>query len=390
MARITGKYERASVGGEGVAAFVPHALPPARPPLSLDASTAELLRDAEHRLSRLDLAGDIVPSVEWFLYAFVRKEAVLSSQIEGTQASLVDLLRTEAGAVPESGTQADVQDVSNHLAALAYARTQVGRKDGLPLSVRLLNETHKRLMKGVRGDDKRPGEVRRSQNWVGGTRPGNAAFVPPPPHEVPRLLSELEQYIHGNDALPPLVRAGLVHVQFESIHPYLDGNGRIGRLLISLLLDHWRLLSKPLLFLSLHFKRRRAEYYDRLARVRTDGDWEGWTTFFLEGVATIADEAVEDARSLYALVERDRVRLLASPGVTVSTLRLFEALPRHPVVTLARVVTLLKTTKPTAASAIAGLEQAGVLSETTGRQRDRVFVYAAYLERLRNGTDLAK
>jgi Fic family protein len=388
MARITGKYERTSVGGEDVAAFVPHALPPASPPLALDRTALHLLRDAEHGLSRLDLAGEMVPSIEWFLYAFVRKEAVLSSQIEGIQASLVDLLRVEAGASPEGATEADVQEVSNHLAALSYARGQIGRKGGLPLSIRLLNQTHRRLLKGVRGADKQPGEIRGSQDWIGGTRPGNAAFVPPPPHEVPRLLGDLERYIHETDPLPPLVRTALVHAQFETIHPYLDGNGRIGRLLIALLLDHWRLLSKPLLYLSLFFKQRRADYYQMLSRVRTDGDWEAWTAFFLEGVATTAEGAVGDARSLFALVAQDRDRLLGSAGVAVSTLRLFEQLPRHPVVTLASVVKLLDTTKPTAASAIAGLERAGVLSETTGRQRDRVFTYTAYLKRLRSGTDL--
>jgi Fic family protein len=390
MARITGKYEHTSVGGEEVAAFVPHPLPPSGPPLALDANATELLRGAEHGLTRLDLAGEMVPSIEWFLYAFVRKEAVLSSQIEGTQASLVDLLRVEAGASPEGATEEDVEEVSNHLAALAHARSQISRKGGLPLSIRLLNQAHRRLLKGVRGADKRPGEIRRSQNWIGGTRPGNATFVPPPPREVSRLLGDLERYVHQTDPLHPLVRAALVHAQFETIHPYLDGNGRIGRLLVALLLEHWRLLSRPLLYLSLFFKQRRGEYYDRLSRVRTDGDWEGWTAFFLEGVATTAEEAVRDARSLFALVAQDRGRLIGSAGVSVSTLRLFEKLPRHPVVTLASVVRLLATTKPTAASAIAGLEKAGILSETTGRQRDRVFAYASYLKRLRSGTDLAK
>jgi Fic family protein len=388
MARITGDYERRTVGGEEVAAFVPRALPPADPPLAVKGRLASLLGHAERGLGRLDLAGEMVPSIGWFLYAFVRKEAVISSQIEGTQASLVDLLRFEAGAQPESGTRAEVQEVCNHLDALMYAQRQIRRKGGLPLSVRLLNETHRRLMKGVRGAEKQPGEVRHSQNWIGGTRPGNAVYVPPPPQEVAQLLSSLERYIHGAHALPPLVRIALVHVQFETIHPYLDGNGRIGRLLITLLLDHWRLLSKPVLYLSLFFKRQRDQYYRLLNRVRTHGDWEAWTAFFLEGVAAIADEAVGDARALFALVNRDRLRLLGYPGASVSTLRLFEVLPSHPIVTLASAVRLLKTTKPTAASAIAGLENAGILVESTGRRRDRVFTYAAYLKRLRAGTEI--
>ena len=208
MARITGRYDRKTVGEEQVAAFLPHPLPPADPPLELDGRARELLRAAEHALSRLELAGEVVPSVEWFIYAFVRKEAVVSSQIEGTQATLVDLLNFEAGAQPEPQSVIEVQEVCNYLDALTYARKQLHRKDGLPLSVRLLNETHRRLMTGVRGADKAPGEIRRSQNWIGGTRPGNAVYVPPPPHEVPRLLGELEKYLHANDTLRPWFARG--------------------------------------------------------------------------------------------------------------------------------------------------------------------------------------
>jgi Fic family protein len=388
MARNTGTYERQTVGGEEVAAFLPHPLPPADPPLELDVRARELLRAAEHALSRLELAGEMVPSVEWFIYAFVRKEAVVSSQIEGTQATLVDLLNFEAGAQPEPQREIEVQEVCNYLDALAYARKQLRRKDGLPLSIRLLNETHRRLMKGVRGADKEPGEIRRSQNWIGGTRPGNAAYVPPPPHEVPRLLGELENYLHGPDRLPPLVRAGLAHVQLETIHPYLDGNGRLGRLLVTLLLEEWKLLSQPLLYLSLYFKRHRQDYYQALNRVRTEGDWEGWIAFFLEGVATIAEEAVQSARELFALMSRDRARVLAAGKASVVASRLFEELPRHPVVTITGVVKLLETTKPTAAKAIALLEEVGVLAETTGRRRDRTFSYSKYLDHLRVGTEL--
>ena len=390
MARITGTYKRTTVAGEEVAAFVPGALPPADPPLALDARSTSLLHDAEYQLNRLDLAGEMIPSLEWFLYAFVRKEAVISSQIEGTQASLVDLLTHEAGVRSEAALETDVQEVCNHLDALTYARKQIGQKGGLPLSIRLLNQTHRRLMKGVRGAATQPGELRRSQNWIGGTRPGNAAYVPPPAQALPQLLGALERYIHDSDSLPPLVRTGLIHAHFESIHPYLDGNGRIGRLLITLLLEHWQLLSTPLLYLSLFFKRHRGEYYRLLNAIRTDGDWEAWTAFFLEGVATTAEEALQAAADLFRLLRRDGKRLLASAGVSVSTLRLFDQLPRHPIVTLASAVKLLGTTKPTAASAIAALEKLHILEETTGRQRDRVFTYAAYLKRLRVGTDLGE
>jgi Fic family protein len=388
MARVTGRYERAAVAGEEVAAFVPLPLPPAKPPLTLDSDAMELLARAEQELSRLELAGEIVPSVDWFIYGFVRKEAVISSQIEGTQATLIDLLTFEAQREENSAPSPDVQEVCNYLEALAYARNQLGRRGGLPLSIRMLNEAHKRLMKGVRGADKQPGKIRRSQNWIGGTRPTNAAFVPPPPNMLGTVLGDFEKYIHAENDLSPLVRAGLLHLQFETIHPYLDGNGRIGRLLVTLLLEQWDLLSQPLLYLSLFFKRNRDEYYRLLNAVRTEGDWEGWIRFFLEGVATIAKEATDTARDLFALVNADRARALAAPASSVMAVRLFEELGRHPIVTIARVTELLEITKPTATKAVNTLVDAGILTETTGRRRDRTFSYAAYLDRLRVGTEL--
>jgi Fic family protein len=385
--RATGRYERITVAGEEVAAFVPFPLPPADPPLVLAQALPERLRTAEQALIQLQLAGEMVPSVDWFIYAFVRKEAVVSSQIEGTQATLVDLLTFEAE--ESAPPNADVEEVCNYLEALAYARRQISDPKGLPLSVRLLNETHQRLMRGVRGAEKLPGEVRRSQNWIGGTRPGNAVYVPPPPHALAEALSAFEKYLHGEDStLPPLVRAGLLHVQFETIHPYLDGNGRIGRLLITLLLEHWKLLAQPLLYLSLFFKRHRDDYYRRLRAVRVDGDWEGWTDFFLDGVATIAGEAVASARDLFALVTADRARVLQNDSTSVVAVRLFELLPRHPLVSVASVMKLLGTSKPTAARAVDLLARAGVLIETTGKKRDRWYSYQGYLERLRAGTDL--
>lgn len=386
MKRITGRYERTLAGGEEVSAFVPLPLPPHDPEIDLDERITRRLQAAEHALARLDLAGEMVPSLDWFIYAFVRKEAVISSQIEGTQATLIDLLTFEAE--HETAPAPDVEEVCNYLEALSYARAELARTDGLPLSMRLLNEAHRRLMHGVRGVTKQPGEVRWSQNWIGGSRPGYAVYVPPPAQLLPDLLGDLENYIHTHNDLPPLVRVGLAHVQFESIHPYLDGNGRIGRLLIALLLDHWGLLRGPLLYISLFFKRYREEYFRRLNAVRAEGDWEGWTDFFLDGVATIADEATGSARELFALVTADRAKVLAQDTTAVSAVRLFELLPNHPIITVAAAMKLIETSKPTAARAIETLVTAGILVETTGKRRARSYIYKAYIERLQVGTEL--
>jgi Fic family protein len=299
------------------------------------------------------------------------------------------LLTFEAERIDETTPpSADVQEVCNYLDALTFARDQLADPAGLPLSIRVLHAPHLRLMRGVRGAEKQPGEVRRTQNWLGGTRPGNAAYVPPPPHALGDALSAFEKYIHADDNLPPLVRAGLLHVQFETIHPYLDGNGRIGRLLVTLLLEHWKLLTRPLLYLSLFFKRHRDEYYRRLNAVRVDGDWEGWLDYFLDGVATIADEAVSSARELFALVAEDRRRVLERAGTSVATVRLFEILPRQPIVSVAYVMRQLGTSKPTAGRAVAMLERAGTLVEITGKKRDRSWAYRDYLDRLRVGTEI--
>jgi Fic family protein len=385
--RKTGEFRRSTVAGETVDAFVPGALPPAAPSLALDGDLAQVLARAEHAVARLDLAGEMVPSLDWFIYAFVRKEAVMSSQIEGTEATLEDLLNFEA--TPE-GTKpgADVEEVCNYLDALSWARRELARPKGLPLSMRLVHGVHRRLMHGVRGATKQPGEVRRTQNWVGGVRPGLATYVPPPPQEVNRLLGDLERYIHAKDKLPPLVRAGMVHVQFETIHPYLDGNGRVGRLLIALLLEHWGVLHAPLLYLSLFFKRRRPDYYRLLNDVRQSGNWEGWTEYFLEGVGEIAEESANTARDLYRLVAKDRVRVVDAKNSSLTAVRLLELLPRHPVVTVAGSIRMLETTKPTASKAVGLLESLGILKETTGRKRDRAYKYAPYLDLLRTGTEL--
>lgn len=378
MPRATGTYRTTTTGSERVSAFVPHPLPPSDPPLEVAGEIERAHSSALTALARLEVAGRMVPSTNWFLYGFVRKEAVISSQIEGTEATLREVLTFEA--TSEAARPDDVEEVCNYVDALKFARAEIERPHGLPLSTRLLCEAHRRLMKGVRGADKAPGEMRRSQNWIGGTRPGNARFVPPPPEDVPQAMADLERWIHGPDPLPPLVRAGVAHVQFETIHPFLDGNGRIGRLLIALLLEHWRLLPTPLLYLSLAFKRHQREYYDRLSAVRTDGDWEGWTTFYLACVREAADDGVEVASGLFELLGKDRKRLSGSERSTVAALRLLDVLPDHPVVTPTMVARLLKITAPTARKAVEVAADVGILKEVSGKQRDRVFAYHKYLQ----------
>lgn len=388
MRRKSGSFATVRVAGEAYQAFVPRSLPPTEPPLDLSPDLSRRLLAAEASLDRLELASAMVPSLDWFLYGFVRKEAVLSSQIEGTAATLVDLFELESLEVGEAPSDVDLEEVCNYLDGLQYARSQLLTATGLPVSMRLLNEVHARLMRSVRGADKQPGELRRSQNWIGGTRPGNAVFVPPPPEELPQLLTDFERFLHAKDDLHPLVRIGLLHVQFETIHPYLDGNGRIGRLLVTLLLEHFGLLSQPLCYLSLYFKQRRSEYYDRLTAVRVQGDWEGWLGFFLDGVEATAVEAADAARDLFSLVTKDRQTVLAARRSSLASMRIFELLPTHPVVTVSWCMRVTGTTRPTATKAVATLVDCGVLRETSGRKRDQTFGYWAYLELLRQGTDL--
>jgi Fic family protein len=380
MPRTTGTYHSTTVAGETVRAFVPFPLPPVDPPLAVDGVLADLHSAALVSLSRLAVAATLVPNTEWFLYGFVRKEAVITSEIEGTQATLQDVVTFETTRHAERPD--DVREVCNYVDALTYVRKQIGSSRGLPLSTRLLCEAHKRLMRGTRGSDKLPGEIRLSQNWIGGSRPGNARFVPPPPHDVPEAMSRLEQWIHGDDSLPPLIRAGLAHVQFETIHPFLDGNGRIGRLLVTLLLEHWSLLDSPILYLSHAIRERQQEYYARLIGVRDAGDWEGWTIFFLECVRDAANDGVDAAQRIFALLSRDRQRLIAAAGASIPSIQLLDKLPSHPVVTLQSAVGLLNVSKPTAIKALNALEEVGVLLETTGRKRDRVYAYQAYLDAL--------
>ena len=380
MPRITGADAITTTLGESVRAFVPYPLPPADPPLAAT-SFSDLNRQAELALARLAGVAGLVPSVDWLLYSAIRKEALLTSQIEGTQATLIDLFDEEAGLKIDNAD--DVEEVTNYLLAFRWVQSQLRDPLGLPISVRLLCEAHRRLLDGARGASKQPGELRRSQNWIGGTRPGNAAFVPPPPQHVPDLLADLERFIHeAASELPPLVRVALIHAQFETIHPFLDGNGRIGRLLIAALLEHWGLLQEPLMYLSGYLKQHQSEYYRRLAQIRGDGDWEGWVSFFLEGVAKAAVEAERSIIEVASLITADRKRLLESPKVGPVGYRLFESLPMMPRFTVEHVRRRLETTFPTASAAVRLLEELGILAELTGQKKNRVYSYQAYVDLL--------
>ena len=381
--RTTGIYATSTTSGESVQAFVPHALPPSKPVLAL-VCYLEANRVAELALARLSGVAGLVPSVDWLLYSAIRKEALLTSQIEGTQATLADLFDEEAG-FAVSNTD-DVEEVSNYLRAFRLVQSQLRDPVGLPLSVRLLCDAHRLLLDGARGNGKQPGELRRSQNWIGGTRPGNAVFVPPPPERVPALLADLERFIHDQDnslqSLPPLVKTALIHQQFETIHPFLDGNGRIGRLLIAALLEHWRLLPEPLMYLSGYLKQHQAEYYRRLSNVRTDGDWEGWVAFFLEGVAVAAQDAERNIVAIATLLAKDRRALLAAPKAGPGSYRLFEMLPMMPRFTIDQVRQKLVTTFPTATAAVKVLEDLGIVTELTGQKKNRSYSYLSYVELL--------
>jgi len=381
--RSTGTYATSTTSGESVQAFVPYALPPSGPALAPE-SFVEANRAAELALARLSGVAGLVPSVDWLLYSAIRKEALLTSQIEGTQATLADLFDGEAG-FAVSNTE-DVEEVTNYLRAFRLVQSQLRDPAGLPLSVRLLCDAHRLLLDGARGNGKQPGELRRSQNWIGGTRPGNAVFVPPPPERVPALLADLERFIHDQDnglqPLPPLVKTALVHVQFETIHPFLDSNGRIGRLLIAALLEHWGLLPEPLMYVSGYLKQHQAEYYRRLSNVRTEGDWEGWVAFFLEGVVTAAQEAERNIVATTTLLASDRRSLLAAPKAGPSSYRLFEMLPMMPRFTIDQVRQKLATSFPTATAAVKVLEDLGIVTELTGQKKNRSYSYTAYIAQL--------
>ena len=378
----TGTYHATSTVGEHVRAFVPLSLPPA-PMLEITGARQLLLERATLAVGRLDSLTALLPDPHLFLYSYVRREAVLSSQIEGTQSSLSDLLLFEIEEIPGTPFD-DVVEVSNYIAALELGMSRL--EEGFPLSNRVLREMHAALMSRGRGSDKLPGQFRRTQNWIGGSRPGNARFVPPPPQEVERCMAALERFLHDDSSgLPILLKAALAHVQFETIHPFLDGNGRLGRLLIALVLHHGGLLSQPLLYLSLYLKEHRQMYYDLLDRVRITGDWEAWVDFFLEGVEETARGAVQTARRLIELFEVHSRRVQQGGRGAANALRVLAALRERPVLTLKHLRDAYSMTFPTAGKAMRALVQMGIARELTGQRRNRVFVYEAYLAILNEG-----
>ena len=381
--RITGHYVPGSLAGSRYQAFIPDPLPP-QPVLAFDAELIARKERADQALGRLDGITLMLPDPELFLYQYVRKEALLSSQIEGTQSSLSDLLLFEADAAPGVPLD-DVEDVSNYVAALKHGLRRL-REDDFPLSLRLIREMHALLLRGGRGANKRPGEFRQGQVWLGGATPALARFVPPPPEALPDALAALERFLHAPPAqMSPLVKAALAHVQFETIHPFSDGNGRLGRLLIALILCSEGVLREPSLYLSLYFKRRRVDYYDRLNAVRVHGDWEGWLGFFLDGVAETAQQAVDTAQRLLALLAEDRARI-ATLGQRAGNVGLvFEQFARRVLLTVPQVAPHLALSPPTIRAAVRALEELEIVNELTGQQRHRVFAYQKYLDILSEG-----
>ena len=378
----TGRYLITTAGGEPVRAFVPAPLPP-EPALDLTALLGPL-EQAQLALGRLQGISTLLPEPRLFLYSYVRKEALLSSQIEGIQSSIQELLLFELPDRPGTPTD-DVVEVSNYVAALEHGLRRM--ESGFPLSNRLLREVHGLLMASGRGSDQDPGHFRRSQNWIGGTRPGNAVFVPPPAHEVTTCMSDLERFLHAPiRGMSELLRAGLAHVQFETIHPFLDGNGRLGRLLITFLLCHHGALDAPLLYLSLYFKQHRPRYYELLDAVRRTGDWEAWLLFFLDGVAHTAAAAVSTAHQLQSLFKEDEARIQRHGRAAGSVLRVHQALKERPIRSIREAAGHAKLSHPAAANAMRTLQQEGIVRELTGRRRNRLFAYDRYVDMISEGT----
>ncbi|OQX37225.1 MAG: cell filamentation protein Fic [Candidatus Sedimenticola endophacoides] len=382
---LQGRYVTISTVGEKAQAFVPAPLPP-RPPIDWTPELRSKFDQALLALGRLDSVSTLLPDTSLFLYMYVRKEAVLSSMIEGTQSSLSDLLLFELDQEPGVPLD-DVREVSNYVAALDHGLRLL--EEGLPLSLRLFREIHGVLLAKGRGSNQTPGEFRRSQNWIGGTRPGNAAFVPPPAEEVLECMSKLELLLHDQpEPTPVLLKAALAHVQFETIHPFLDGNGRLGRLLIALLLCEQKVLREPMLYLSLYFKTHRQYYYELLNNVRMTGDWEAWLDFFAEAVIVTATQAVETAQQLLDLSNQDRDKISGLGRAAASTLQVHRALMEHPIATSGSLVEKTGITPATVNKALGHLEQLGIVKELTAQKRNRLFSYAGYIEIMSRGTEL--
>src|SRR5713101_1595831 len=384
--RVTGTYIANSLSPEPFQSYVPKPLPP-DPPLNLDAEHYELLDKATLALGRLDGLSAQLPRevVSLYTYFYVRKEAVLSSQIEGTQSSLSDLILFENNETPGVPVE-DVGEVLQYVKAMYHGLKRL-RKDDFPLSLRLIREIHEILLSSGRGSEKQPGEFRTSQNWIGGTRPGNARFVPPPPGEVITCMGELEKFIHEKHLyMQVLVKAALVHVQFKTIHPFLDGNGRLGRLLITLLLCAEDVLQEPLLYLSLYFKQHREAYYDLLQRVRTEGDWESWLHFFLMGVYETANQAVSTSKSILDLFQSDQQRIETFGRSIGTTLRIFKLLRSMPLITIAQTSQETHISAPTVTAALTRLQELGIVSEITSRRRGKLYSYEKYISLLNEGT----
>ncbi|MCF7669090.1 MAG: Fic family protein [Verrucomicrobia bacterium] len=382
---LQGRYVTISTVGEKAQAFVPTPLPP-RPPMDWTPELHSKFDQALLALGRLDSISTLLPDTSLFLYMYVRKEAVLSSMIEGTQSSLSDLLLFELDQEPCVPLD-DVREVSNYVAALDHGLRLL--EEGLPLSLRLFREIHGVLLTRGRGSNQTPGEFRRSQNWIGGTRPGDAAFVPPPAEEVLECMSKLELFLHDQpEPTPVLLKAALAHVQFETIHPFLDGNGRLGRLLIALLLYEQKVLREPMLYLSLYFKTHRQYYYELLNNVRLTGDWEAWLDFFAEAVIVTATQAVETAQQLLDLSNQDRDKISGLGRAAASTLQVYRALMEHPIATSNSLVEKTGITPATVNKALGHLGQLGIVKELTAQKRNRLFSYAGYIEIMSRGTEL--
>lgn len=378
----TGSYKITSMAGEQIKAFIPAPLPPS-PPIEWSPILMDHQQAAAMALGRLDAISLLLPEPTLFLYSYVRQEAVLSSQIEGTQSSLSDLLTFENAEMPGVPLD-DVTEVSNYVAALEHGLKRL--KEGFPLCLRLIREIHEKLLSRGRGNNKQPGEFRRTQNWIGGSRPGNAYFVPPPPLALDDCLKQFEKFLHHDPkGFPTILKAALAHVQFETIHPFLDGNGRVGRLLISLLMVCEGVLNQPLLYLSLYFKTHRSKYYDLLQKVRVDGDWEAWLDFFFTGVEVTSHQAVNTAKVLLGIFQVDREKINSLKRGAATALRVHEILQKYPVISPQRLAKTINVTPATSNSALENLAKLNIVKETTGRQRNRIFAYTAYLKAMNVG-----